>query len=318
LSRLQEVLGKVQTLNELSTARAEIERQRQNLIEKDPEKYQTSIAAYTSAMDYIDSRTAQHSQDQMKAAAAVDAVGMNFLEKISQMAESSGMIGEHSVNLMGGLTSQLSTAGVGIDEATVALQQLQSTMANDNGFRTKVQGWEQAIQSFYDATDDESRLAAMEQIQTEFQGIASSIREVLSASGMGDEQIQAIISSWEQAQYAGLGFKTTTEGTVEVMSEAEMQASGLTEEIENTGYAWQKATDSMSEFANELRALDGEMNTLEKGMEQLAETGNIDVGTMADLLEAYPELIAHVGDYDAMMGAMTDRHGVLTDQMKDN
>src|SRR5699024_3878913 len=43
-----------------------------------------------------------------------------------------------------------------------------------------------------------------------------------------------------------------------------------------------------------------------------------DVGTMADLLEAYPELIAHVGDYDAMMGAMTDRHGVLTDQMKDN
>ena len=248
---------------------------------------------------------------------ALDGVAQGFLNNVSEYLAGQQTLGESASQVFGNLSVAIGSSEIKIGQAKDAYTDLMSSIQNDTDFVAQMSNYEGAVEGFNEAlrsgADATELKPHFEAVKAEFAALSEYITTSLSASGVDDAVIQQIVSSLEAQQLAMLNVNSETFDGIENQEDLENALAETTDAVDEQAYAWQKAQGALSDYTDEIRALEGEMGTIEKAIDQLAQTGSLDLGTMADVLDIFPELSSAIGDSDLMMQMLQGRYGELGD-----
>lgn len=303
----------IETINDLQQFGNDIIAERRRLQAEDPEANAYQIAELDKLIDRYQEHSANISILEGQVAEGVASEAEGFHLKVQELLSGSSTLGDNTAALMGRVANQIATFSDSSKEAGDVLGAFLSKMTEDTGFVEQMSSYEAAVQRFRDAAGDPAEeAAAYAEVVAQFNELKANIAETMASSGFDDTEINSIVAALESGEVAALGYEGAVleaHGSMVNLNEAQEDAAGSAGDVT---YAWQQASGAVSEFAGELRALDSEMGTIEKAMDELAQ-GDLSMGTLADALEIMPELATAIGDNDAMMQMLVGRHGELGD-----
>lgn len=313
----QQEIESIQNINDLLEFRNTIEQRGRDLKVNDPQAYETEKFYINDMLDAIDMRSTALQALNQTAIAGLTGAGEQFMANTQEIISQASGLDAAAMGMMGNLANQVTALGLTTGETKAIFTSLEDSLSADTGFQEKMASYEAAVQKFQNAASREEEFAALKEIETAFEGLASNITDSMSAMDLPDEQIQKVIASLRantdelQLLEDAYGQSGTIKDYIAHMIETESSTEGATDAIN----AQQEAIKGLTDM---FRELDGQMGTIQSAMDELAETGFIDTSTMYDLIELYPELLGQQMTAAEMQGFLQEKHNELNNQKIQN
>ena len=305
--------SKIKEINDLYNYQKSLLDEKNRLIDAGAEKNAGEIARIDEQVTATNNYIQSISTSQSQILAGLSAQGTQFLGQVQTFIDTNSELGNVTGGIFGTLANQISAFSTTTGEAELAYGSLMNQLKTDEGFVSKMSSYEQAVNSFKEASSPEDQAAAYDVVLEKFGQLKEAMATSLEGAGFNDSEIQQMVAALEAAEVAGLGF----EGQVMDTHDSMVDLNQINEEVAGStdavAYSWQNASDVAGSFKDEISALDGELSLLSTAMEQLTENGGLDPTTFAEVLEVFPELANAAGDADLMLQMLGERYGELSD-----
>lgn len=318
LENVQELIAGAKTLNDLEQARAELKSYTQEIQSQEPELYgqlESEIARVDSFLMETMSGLAGENAIIIQ---GVTATAQDTMNSISAIVAETDNLGSASQNMLGGMANELVGLNLGIDETKLIYGEFESLLASDAGFIDKMAGYESAVNKFQNATTDEQKFSALKELETQYATTVAAIVAHLQDLGLSENEINKVTAGFDKQLVALTGLDTEMLSGVKTVEDMVAHQNALEEGTDGATDALTAQQEAVKGLVDGFRELDGQMNTISNAMEQLAETGFIDMDTMYDLIEAYPELLGQQLTAAEMQEFLQNKHNELNNQKLQN
>ena len=318
LENVQELIAGAKTLNDLEKARAELKSYTQEIQSQEPELYGRLESEITRVDTFLMETMSSLAGENAIIIEGVTATAQDTMNSIAAIVSETDNLGSASQNMLGGMANELVGLNLGIDTTKQIYGEFESLLASDSGFIEKMAGYESAVDKFQNATSDEARFSALKELESQYAATVATIVAHLQDLGLSENEINKVTAGFDKQLVALTGLDTEMMSGVKTVDDMVAHQNALEEGTDGATDALTAQQEAVKGLVDGFRELDGQMNTIGNAMEQLAETGFIDMDTMYDLIEAYPELLGQQLTAAEMQEFLQNKHNELNNQKLQN
>lgn len=275
------------------------------------EELRTGVQALTNDYDLQADTAKQLALIQEGSFATVELA----VEKVRSALELQGIDDSAFMNFFGAMSNQTALAIDDFETLQRISEEYTKMLSNESGHnsRNAINGLTDALAEYHsvmkdvDATD-EQRYQAFLKIEPLLKTIKGDYIMIARENGATSDEIEHLNSLLDTQADSLLNVSGALNGTIydteshkNAILEHVDASDELTDSLEDQVEVYDKLTDA-------LKALDKEMDTISKAMEQIGELGALETDTLYDLLDLYPELMGMQLDSAGMIEFLQSKH----------
>lgn len=199
-------------------------------------------------------------------------------------------------------------------KAKAQFESLNSTLLNDDGFVTKMQSYESAVERFKDAQGTDSEKYALKELSNAYSEVIKSILDAANTADMSKKARDSLTNSLEKNLQAetGLNVEVSKSGKVQLdaanATDKNSKATADNTAVKNeNAEAAEAQKEANEELGNAMAEAGDKQRLIGKAQQELAE-GNLGWDTKSDLVKAYgTEVYAALQNEAAMRDFLMDK-----------
>lgn len=291
VDNFKEQIDSINTMSDALKVKNQIEEYGRQLSKSDPEEYEKQKVLIDSIVSKIQGKEADLSALNMEVLDGMTAKGQIFLKNAQAAIDSVSGLSGASTNLMGSLTSQVTSLELSGEKTEQIFEGLLTSLSADTGFQEKMATYEAAVTKFQEAATPEEEFAALKEIETAYQDVAASITSSMKDMGVSEDDINKTVGALLAEVDALYGLNGALSDGAGTIDDYEALQNTMKKETEGATDAIDAQKEAITGLVDSFRELDGQMDTLKGAMGEIDENGFLSTDTMYDLLEMYPELL---------------------------